>query len=237
MSLSTASKPLTVGAFGAKGTGKTTWIVGRIRADNPPRLVTWDYKGDPLLRHLGREFFDLGDFIRAMKGPAFRLRFRPTHGALMHEQFAIFCRAVWIHGDLSMYVPELPEVTRANRAPEPWRTCVNVGREYTDREGRALHIAIYGDGQRQAECDKSFLNNLDVCHSGRMGHPADAKAVALKLGCDWRELMHLPDFHYIERRAGDMAPTYGTIAKNGTAKINLRAGGKPLGKVPKGADL
>jgi hypothetical protein len=206
-------KALTVGAFGAKGVGKSSWLLAEINAARPPRLITWDYKGDPNLKKLGREFFDMPAFIRAMRGERFSLRYRPTHDKTLDAQFALFCRAAWIHGRLAMFVPELPEVTASNRAPDAWRTCVNVGREYTDRDGAAKAISIFAEGQRIAECDKSFINNLDVMHCGRLGNVADAKAAASKLGCDWRELLNMPDFAWIERRAGQLEPTRGTLRR------------------------
>lgn len=208
-----AGKPLTVGAFGAKGVGKSTWLLGEYRRAKPPRSLVWDYKGDPLLAGLGREFFDLPDMIRAMRGERFALRYRPTHDATLPDQFNYFCRAAWEHGSLAMLVPELPEVTSKRKVPQAWRTCVNVGREYTDRTGAAKALSIYADGQRVNECDNSFVNNLDVMHCGRLGTEADARFAAAKLGCDWRELLNLPDFAYIERRAGTMEPTRGTLRK------------------------
>lgn len=208
-----SAKPLTVGAFGAKGVGKTTWLLGEFKRAKPPRSIIWDYKGDPLLRDLGTEFFDLPAMIRAMRGARFALRYRPTHDETLTAQFDLFCRAAWVHGKLAMWVSELPEVTSKRKVPPAWRTCVNVGREFTDRTGAAKGISVYADGQRVAECDNAFVNNLDVMHCGRLGTEPDARFAAAKLGCNWRDLLNLPDFAWIERRAGAIEPIRGTLRK------------------------
>ena len=127
-------KALTVAVFGARGTGKTHWTLQQIDAARPPRLIVWDYKHDPGLEKLGKAHRNLGEFIRAMKAPTFQLRYLPDHGRDLSQQFDFFCRAAWEAGCLLMFVDELPEVTKANKAPPAWRKCVNVGRDY--RGGR-----------------------------------------------------------------------------------------------------
>lgn len=209
--MATSGKALTVAVFGARGTGKTAWTLQQIKAANPGRLIVWDFKHDPGLEGLGRGFHSLPDFIRAMNAPAFQLRYLVDHGRDVHQQFEFFCRAAWEAGCVLMFVDELPEVTKANKAPPAWRRCVNVGRDYRDGKGARKWLSIIGAGQRPAECDKSFIANADVIHTGRLANAADARELAQSLGCDHRELLALPDLHWIERRAGQVEPSRGVL--------------------------
>jgi hypothetical protein len=108
-------------------------------------------------------------------------------------------------------VDELPEVTKANRAPAAWRKCVNVGRLYRGADGVERSLVIFGLGQRPSECDKSFMNNLDVLHAGRVAQPSDARTLADLLNVDYRELMRLEDLHWIERRQGQAEAVRGVL--------------------------
>lgn len=193
-------KALTWAAFGARGTGKTAWVKQLIAAQKPSRLMVWDFKHDPSLEGMGEPFRSLPDFIRACQGRAFSVRFLPDHGADIAAQFDLFCKAAWAAGDVLVFVDELPEVTKANRAPPAWRRLVNVGREY-QHGGKVKKVAIIGAGQRPAECDKSFIANADVVHVGRLGNAADAAEMARSWGIAPRDLMDLPDLHWLEKRA------------------------------------
>lgn len=214
------AKALTIGAFGAKGTGKTAWVRQQLDALRVSRLIVWDFKHDPALRDLGTAIASLPEFIRAMKAPAFAIRYLVAHQGDVHGQFDVFCKAAWQAGNLVMFVDELPEVTKANMAPPAWRRCVNVGRDYTGSDGKRKWISIIGAGQRPAECDKSFIANCDVIHTGRLANGADAKALAESLGCDFRELLTMPDLAWLERKAGDVAFLRGKLsfAKNSSKK-------------------
>lgn len=202
------TKALMVGVFGARGTGKNAWTMQELRRLKPARLIVWDHKHDPTMADLGEGFTDLGAFIRALGSQdragrgRFALRYMPDHAADVDAQFDLFCRAAFMTGCLCMVVDELPEVTKANRAPPAWRQCVNVGRLYRGADGRERWLAIYGLGQRPSECDKSFMNNLDVLHSGRVSQASDARVLADLLAVDYRKLMALPDLHWMERRQG-----------------------------------
>lgn len=203
------SKALTIAVFGAKGTGKTAWTLRQM--EGAPRLIVWDYKHDPSLEKLGRAYRSLPEFIRALSAPTFQARYLPDHGGDLQQQFEFFCRAAWEAGCLLMFVDELPEVTKANKAPAAWRKCVNVGRDYRDAKGARKWLAIIGAGQRPAECDKSFITNADIVHTGRLANSTDARKLAETLNCDFRDLLALPDLHWIERRAGQVQPERGVL--------------------------
>ena len=202
-----------LGAFGAQGSGKTAWVRQVIeRMPLRTRLVCWDFKHDPRLKGIGTDVRSVPELARAMKAPKFRLRLLVDHDADHQEQFKWFCAAVWAAGNVLMIVDELPEVTRPGKAPPLWRKCINIGRQYTGDDGKQKTIAIVGMAQRPAEVDKSFIGNLDVLHVGRLGEVNDAREMAGKLGCDWRQLTTLENLHWIEKRAGQIEPTRGVLS-------------------------
>jgi hypothetical protein len=196
-----ATKALAYAAFGARGTGKTLWVKQLIQSTKPVRLLVWDYKHDPSLREgAGLPCSSLGELARAAAAPRFALRYLVDHNKDTIAQFDLFCRIAWAAGDLTMFVDELPEVTKANRAPPAWRKCVNVGREYL-YGGKIKRLTIIGAGQRPAECDKTFIANCDVIHTGRLGDMGDAKRIAGAWGISAAELATMPDLAWVEKRA------------------------------------
>jgi hypothetical protein len=195
-----APKALAYAFFGARGTGKTAAFVQLVARVKPPRLMVWDFKSDPALQGMGQAFTSMAALLKTTQAPAFTVRYIVDHSKDIQEQFDVFCRIAWAAGNLMMAVDELPEVTKASRAPPIWRKCVNVGREYVDG-GKKKSLTIVGLGQRPGECDKSFISNCDVYHVGRLTYKSDAMAMADPMGCDYRELMKLPDLHYIEKEA------------------------------------
>lgn len=225
------SKALTIAAFGARGTGKTAWVKQQILAARPPRLMVWDFKHDPGLEDVGRAFHALPEFIQSLKARTFASRYLVNHAGDVPQQFEFFCLAAWQAGCVLMFVDELPEVTKANKAPPAWRRCVNVGRDYRDAAGARKWLSIIGAGQRPAECDKSFISNADVIHTGRLSNAADARELSQSLGCDFRELLALPDLHWIERHAGQIEPARGVlsfarVAKSAAKSVNKVADSK-----------
>ena len=222
-----SSKALTIAVFGARGTGKTAWITQQLKNAKPPRLILWDFKHDPALEGMGKPYHSLPEFVRSLKGATFASRYLVNHSGDIQKQFDFFCMAAWQAGCLIMFVDELPEVTKANKAPANWRRCVNVGRDYKDAQGNRKWLGIIGAGQRPAECDKSFISNADVIHTGRLSNSADARELAQSLACDFRDLLALPDLHWIERRAGQIEPARGILSfsrkKSSDPKPRLKA--------------
>lgn len=207
-----AAKALAIAAFGARGTGKTAWIKQLIAREKPARLLVWDFKHDPSLNEgMGEAVTDLGAVARGAEAARFKLRYMVDHNKDITAQFDLFCRIAWAAGDLTLFVDELPEVTKANRAPPAWRKCVNVGREYRGNDGKIRRLTIIGAGQRPAECDKSFIANCDVIHTGRLGDMGDAKRIASAWGLDPAELATMPDLQWIEKRADSLALMRGIL--------------------------
>lgn len=207
-----APKALTIAVFGAKGTGKTAWVKQQIQKAAPKRLMIWDFKHDPPLDGMGKPFTTLPALILATKAPAFKVRYMVDHSRDIHAQFDLFCQCAWLAGDLLMFVDELPEVTKANKAPAAWRRVVNVGRLYRGHDGQERSIGIIGAGQRPAECDKSFISNADVIHTGRLSNPSDARSLADSLGCDFREILAMPDLHWIEKEVSKTTFSRGILS-------------------------
>jgi hypothetical protein len=202
-------KALTMAAFGARGSGKTAWVRQQIERMKPPRLLVWDFKHDPGLEGVGVPVTTIAQLAKLAKGATFKLRYMVDHTKDVITQFKLFCLVAWVAGCLLMFVDELPEVTKANRAPAEWRRCVNVGRDYR-HEGERKWLAIIGAGQRLAETDKSFISNCDVVHCGRLG-PEDARTVGRAWGLDPKDLIALPDLHWIEKRADSIELARGVL--------------------------
>lgn len=210
-----------VAALGSRGTGKSAWVRQWIQRTKPARLAVWDYMDEH--RDLGPAYYGkhatgLGDAIRAMQaGRRWVVRFVPSRDDKRKAvQFDLWCRACMEAGHLTAWVEELAFVTTAHKAPPGWREMCLVGRHEQHR------VSIIGTSQRPAQVDKEFLGNLDLMHCGRLGEEPDAKRVAGRLGVPYRELLTLPDLHYIERDPGQLEPVRGVLS----------FGGKPARKPP-----
>lgn len=207
-----------VAALGSRGTGKSAWVRQRVQAAKPARLAVWDYMDEH--GFLGPPVHDLGAAIRAMQGRRWVVRFVPSHDDKRRAaQFELWCRACMAAGHLTAWVEELAMVTTAHKAPPGWRAMCLLGRH--ERHS----VSIIGTSQRPAQVDKEFLGNLDLMHCGRLGEEPDAKRVAGRLGVPYRELLTLPDLHYIERDPAQLEPTRGVLSF---------AGKRPAKPPPKG---
>lgn len=205
------SKPIRIGVFGATGTGKGVWIMQLLAAEKPARLMIFDVKHDEWLKGQFTDAHTPAALARATLAERFAVRYLVDHGQDIDAQFDFFCRVAWERSRLVMWVDELPEVTKANKAPAIWRKAVNIGRSYTTSTGRAGWLSIIGSGQRAAEVDKSFFSNVNLLHVGRLVYEPDAKAIGAHLGVDWREVVKLPNLAYIERAEGQIEPSRGNI--------------------------
>lgn len=220
-----------VGAFGGRGVGKTTWVRDWIERQRAPCVAMWDYKRDPKMKDFGQVYTDLAEFIEALRAQAFCVRYQPDLKRDIHQQFKRFCQAMWLigHRHPIVFIDELPAVTRANKAPDDWRNCVNIGREYEDAKGRACSLTIVITAQRVAEIDKSTLSNCDIVHTGRV-RGGDADVLAGELGVKADELKKLQDFHWVELGPGDLEARRGVLGQPGTV-----VGRKTTETVPKAA--
>lgn len=194
------SKPLVVAVLGSRGAGKTTWLQRQAGFTGAKRLLVWDYMREYAAH--GQVVESLGQAIGAMKGRAWRIVYQPTVER-REQEFDLLCKAARLAGNCTLVAEELAFVTRPNQAPAAWRELCLLGRH--------ANVSIYGTSQRPASMDKDFLAMADLIHCGRLSYEPDAKAVAPFLGADWRSLATLADLAYIERRAGEAAPTQGVL--------------------------
>ena len=83
------TKARVVGAFGARGTGKTAWLMQEL--DREKCLAVWDYKHDPRMSTYGKSYTQLDAFIRSLRAPSFKARYlvdRHNKSFTVEEQFA-----------------------------------------------------------------------------------------------------------------------------------------------------
>lgn len=198
-----------IASFGATGTGKTAWVLQQIAAMKPARLMVWDFKSDHMLNGLGQGFASWPEFVKACTRPQFAARYLVNQDLDLAQQFDGFCALAWREGNLMMFVDELAEVTKANKAPPMWRKCINVGRSY---ENGTKSISIIGASQRPSEVDKSFIGNADILHFGRLGNMAEAKTFGRQMGISDTELSTMPNLHWVERRASSPVLERGVLS-------------------------
>lgn len=213
-------KPFRWAAFGATATGKTAWVVQQLQKLKPRRLMVWDPKHDDMLNGMGEPFTDWAAFVRACRGKAFKARYLMNHDFNQHEQFARFCELAWREGNVVLFVDELAEVTKASHAPAAWKKIVNVGRRY---ENGTKSISIIGASQTPTEVDKSFLNNCDLIHTGRLGNVAAAKTFAQQWGINVTEITGLQPLQWLEKRDTSPDISRGMLKFSGRQQAPKRA--------------
>lgn len=206
-------KAKVVGAFGARGTGKTAWLMQELQGLTA--LGTWDYKNDPRLEGFGKPYYTMPEFIQSLKQDRFNSRYIVDRSRSLDEQFNWYCKAIFQRGNMAAFIDELPVVTKSNRAPDAWRECVNVGREYRTRDSKNIKaLSLYATAQRPSECDKSFISQLDVIHTGRLSFANDAIVIAKSIGCRPEEVMHLKDLEWLEKSADSPKYLRGVLSFN-----------------------
>ncbi len=183
----TSSKAKVIAVFGARGTGKSAWIKKHPEVSAAKRLLVWDYMHE--YAATAKPTSNLIDTLQAMRDKAWRVSYQVDY-AKSDAAFDLLCRAARTVGNCTLLVEELAFVTKANKAPPAWREASLLGRH--------AGMTLIGASQRPASVDKDFIACADIIHCGRLANIPDAKAVATFLGCDWNELLKLPDLHYIE---------------------------------------
>lgn len=184
------SKAKVIAVFGARGTGKSGWIKQHPEVRAAKRLLIWDYMHE--YQQIATPVSTLAEALQAMRGKAWRVAYQVDHSK-QEAAFELLCKAARMAGNCTLLVEELAFVTKANKAPAAWREATLLGRHNG--------VTIVGASQRPASVDKDFIACADIIHTGRLANIPDAKAVATFLGCDWSELLKLPDLHYLEMDA------------------------------------
>lgn len=163
---------------GATGSGKGVGIQEHLKALQPSRLIVFD----PMHEYgaIGQVVPTVAGVLQAMKKKAFRVVWQPDdetdfESKAFKEQFALFCRAAFMVGDLCMLVEELELVTRATWAPAAWRNCT--------KRGRHQGLTIIAATQRPADADKAFWSSCTYirCHALRETEDGQRMARVLKV--------------------------------------------------------
>lgn len=163
---------------GATGSGKGVGIREHLKAEAPARLIVFD----PM-----HEYADIGQVVSTVSGvllamgkAKFRVVWQPGddtdyEGKKFKADFAIFCKAAFQVGDLTMLVEELELVTKATWAPAAWRNCT--------KRGRHQGLRIMAATQRPADADKAFWSSCTYirCHALRETGDGDRMAKVLKV--------------------------------------------------------
>lgn len=125
------------------------------------------------------------------RGPDGKLPKGVTEDKAFKEQFDRFCRIAWELPGWMVVVEELSQVTSASWAPRAWKKISTAGRH--------RGLTVVGVCQRPAQVDKDFFGNCTIIRCYKVGYLTDAKSMADVLFCDFREILTLERFHYIER--------------------------------------
>lgn len=174
-----AVKRADIRAFvGATGSGKGVGLNQHLKEIKPSRLAVFDPMKE--YGHLGEVVTSVAGVIQAMKKKSFHVIWQPDDetdydSKAFKKQFALFCRACFITGNLCMLVEELELVTRPAWAPAAWRNCT--------KRGRHVGLQILAATQRPADADKAFWSSCTYirCHALRETEDGQRMAKVLKM--------------------------------------------------------
>lgn len=198
-----------IGVVGASGNGKGLFVKEWLRKWRGPVLVwsplevTDDYAG--VIG--GRVVRSIHELVQAIKKGEKRLVLDPGTGDVK-VMFDRFCRVAWELTGWCIVVEELSRVTTASYAPQAWKNLSTAGRH--------RGLSIIGTCQRPAQVDKDFFGNCSEIRCYAVGYVNDAKVMGNTLFCDHREILDLPQFHYLHRdvRAKVNHPGVVSVPKN-----------------------
>lgn len=195
--LDLARQACIIAAFGATGTGKSTFLKhALIRAPAPVLIFDpkHEYQG-------GVEASELVFLQGAGSRP--RSILRPSFDAdLRIRQFDRFCAAALAvarsRGRVTVLADELHLVSMPGKAPRYWRELIETG--------RAIGVTVLCASIRPAAIDKSLWSNATHIRCGRLNNEDDCKTVANSLGVPWRDLLALKSaggvVEFVERDLG-----------------------------------
>lgn len=181
-----------VAVLGASGSGKTSYVMQRLKREKPKRLIIWDTKGEFSREGYATPVYTLAEAVKAMQNKAFRVAYIPRgDAATMKREFSLLCRAAFHAKALTLVAEELSDVTEPSKAPEGWRKCTS--------QGRSEGITVYGLSQQPASIDKHFFGNCSLVRVGRLNFDAHIKSMANCLGVPPGDIRALLPLEFIER--------------------------------------
>lgn len=205
--LDLARQACIIAAFGATGTGKSTFLKDALIRAPAPVLIF-----DPKHEYQGGVAASELAFLQTA-GTMPRSILRPSFDAdLRCRQFDRFCAAALAvarsRGRVTVLADELHLVTAPGKAPRYWRELIETG--------RAIGVTVLCASIRPAAIDKSLWVNATHIRCGRLNNEDDCRTVANSLNVPWRDLLALKSaggvVEYIERDLGTGATKRGHIA-------------------------
>lgn len=184
---------------GATGCGKTHELKKRLARPKRRRTIIWSPK-EPIDRFADfypgsvvvRTASDALAVVKAAGAGAFHLVFHPRlHRPSDEAHFGILAKIAMAARNVTVIVDEAHTVTRPSWAPDGWSELVMMGRGYG--------CEVFALSQRPASMDKDTIGNASCLRVGRLGFPADMKAVAQALNVRWQDVAQLTGYQWIQR--------------------------------------
>ncbi|MES2367205.1 MAG: hypothetical protein V4563_15110 [Pseudomonadota bacterium] len=207
----TKNKADIIAVIGASGTGKSSYIKGKL-LKKYKRLLIWSplEKTDNYAEFCGGVVVTgkITGLVAEIKKKTKAIIYVPTgNDAEVKKQFDFFCRVVWELEGCTVLVEELSRVTMASWSPQAWKNLSTAGRH----QG----LTIIGTSQRPATIDKDFLGNCTEIRCYRVNYDNDAKVMADSLGLQAEyetaeggktvavkpldQIRKLPNFHFFHK--------------------------------------
>jgi hypothetical protein len=205
MTATTANNAHIIAVVGASGNGKGLYVKQWLKRARGARMLVWSplEKTDNYAAVIGGEpVTTIAGLVAGIKAGRRRLVYVPNTSDLK-AQFDRFCRVAWELSGWIIVVEELSRVTKPAWAPPAWRNLSTAGRH----QG----LTIIGTAQRPAQVDKDFFGNCTEIRCYGVGYVEDAKVMGNTMFIDYREIIALPQFHYIHRDVKSRTNTPGVV--------------------------
>lgn len=204
MAAGTSNQAHIIAVVGASGNGKGLYVKAWLRKTRAPILVWSPLEAtDGYAAVIGGVIVSsVAELVAAIKAKQKRLVYVPNHTDVK-TQFDRFCRVAWEITGWVVVVEELSRVTTPTWAPPAWKNLSTAGRH--------RGLTIIGTCQRPAQVDKDFFGNCSEIRCYAVGYVNDAKVMANTMFCDHREILKLPQFHYLHRDVRAKVNTPGVV--------------------------
>jgi hypothetical protein len=182
-----------VGAFGATGTGKSTYLKRELERAPGLRTVIFDPGHE---YHCGALAASELEYFRLVELGTLSIVFRPAlERDLRARQFDRFCTvALQIAdtlGECRIVCDELHLVTEAGASPAAWRELITTGRK--------RGVSVLAASIRPASIDKDFFTNCTIVRTGRLNFVDDQRTLGNVLGVQPAQIAALTAGEFFER--------------------------------------